>query len=97
MEVHFLMRILRLCPGSNLSHEHNSARRNLFSSACSCWGSRISLREMDQKSKFGGTIGYGNSFWEFLFGHFKIFRLHAKLHDASGAVRSHKGKSPGYC
>ena len=27
----------------------------------------------------------------------KVFRLHAILHDAAGAVRSHSGKGPGYC
>ena len=27
----------------------------------------------------------------------KVFRLHAILHDAAGAVRAHSGKGPGYC
>ena len=48
---------------------------------------------MDQKVKFG----YGDSCLEFLFRHFKVFRLHATLHDAAGAVRAHSGKGPGYC
>ena len=26
-----------------------------------------------------------------------VFRRHAKVHDATGAVRSHTGKGPGYC
>ena len=52
---------------------------------------------MDQKIKFGGTIGYGDSYLEFLFRHFKLIRLHAKLHDAAGAVRAHSDKGPGYC
>ena len=34
---------------------------------------------------------------EFLFRHFKVFRLHAILHDAAGAVRAHSGKGHGYC
>ena len=50
-----------------------------------------------QKFKFDGTIGYGNSYLEFLFRHFKVFRLHAILHDAAGAVRAHSGKGTGYC
>ena len=62
-----------------------------------CWDSRLSLRKMDQKFKFGGAIGYGESYLEFLFRHFKIFGLHAMLHDAAGAVRAHSGKEPGYC
>ena len=52
---------------------------------------------MDQKFKFGGTIGYGNSYLEFLFRHFKIFRLHAIVHDAAGVMWAHSGKGPGYC
>ena len=96
MDVLFLMSIFRLFPGLKLSFEHNSFRKNLFLSACFCWNSRLSLREMDQKFKFG-TIGYGNSYLDLLFRHFKIFRLLAKLHDAAGAVRADSGKGPGYC
>ena len=51
---------------------------------------------MDQKFKFGGTIGYGDSYLEFLFRHFKVFRLHAILHEADGAVRAHSGEGLGY-
>ena len=77
--------------------EHNSVRKNLFLSACFCWDSRFSLREMDQKFKFVGTIGYGNPYLEFLFRHFKKFRQHAILQDAAGAVRAYNGKVPDYC
>ena len=52
---------------------------------------------MDQKFKFDGTIVDGDAYLEFLFRHFKVFRLHAKLHDAAGAVRAHSGKGLGYC
>ena len=52
---------------------------------------------MDQKFKFGGLIGYGNSFLYSVFLFSKVFRLHAILHDAAGAVQSHSGKGPGYC
>ena len=92
--------------GCSLSNEHLSIvpgieiviwTQNLFLSACFCWDSRLSLREMDQKFKFGGTIGYGNSYLQLLFRHFKIFRLHARLYDAARAVRAHSGKGPGYC
>ena len=97
MNVLFLMSIFRLYPGLKVSFEHNSVRKNLFLSACVCWESRHTLREMDQKYYLGGTIGYGNSYLELFFRHFKIFRLHAILHDAAGAVRAHSGKGPGYC
>ena len=79
-----------------MSFEYNSVRKNLFLSACFCWDSRVSLREMDQEYKFGGTIGYGESYLEFLIRHFKVFGLHATLQDAAGAVRAHSGKGPGY-
>ena len=97
MDVLFLMSIFRLYPGFKMSFEDISFRKNLFLSACFFWDSRLSLREMDQKFKFGGTIGYGDSYLEFIFRHFKVFRLHAILHDAAGEARAHSGKRPGYC
>ena len=80
-----------------MSFEHNSVRKNLFFSACFCWNSSLSLREMDQKFKFGGLIGYGNSYLVSVFCYSKVFKLHEILHDAAGAVRAHSGKGPGYC
>ena len=62
MVVLFLMSNFRLNPGFKITFEHNSVRKNLFLIACFCWDSRLSLREMDQKFKFGGTIGYGESY-----------------------------------
>ena len=91
------MSVFRLYPGLKMSFEHNSVRKNLFLSACFCWDSRPSLREMDQKFKFGGTMVYGNTCLDSVFCYSKVFRMHAILHDAAGAVRSHSGESPGYC
>ena len=97
MDVLFLMSTFRLYPGLKLSFEHNSVRKNLFLSAGFCWISILSLREMDQKINFSGTTVYGNSYLEILFRHLKVFRLHAILYDASGAVRTDSGKGTGYC
>ena len=97
MDVLFLMNIFRLYTGLKLSFENNSVRKNLFLSACFCWDSRLSLREMDQKFIFGGLIGYGNSCLDSACRYSKVFRLHAILHDAAGALRAHSGKGPGYC
>ena len=97
MDVLFFMSIFRLYPGFKMSFELNSVRKNLFLSAFFCCDSRLSLREMDQKFKFGGLIGYGNTCFDSVFHYSKLFRLHAILHDASGAVRSRSGKGPGYC
>ena len=97
MDALFLMRIFRLYLGLKLSFEHNSVRKLLFLSACFCWNSRLSLREMDQKFNFGGINVYGNSYLDSVFRYSEVFRLHALLHDAAGAVRAHSVKGPGYC
>ena len=81
--------------GCSLSNEHFlivPAKKSVtwtqkFLSACFCWDARLSSREMDQKIKFGGTIGYGDSYLEFLFRHFKVITIPAILHDAAGARR----------
>ena len=90
------MNIFRLYPGEKLSFEHNCFHKKLFLSACFSCDSRLSLCEMDQNFIFGGTIGCGDSYLEFLFNHFKVFRPHAILHDAAGAVQAYSGKCPGY-
>ena len=100
MDVILLMSSFRLYPGLKISFEHNSVRKNLFLSACFCWDSRLSLLEMDQKIKFGGTVGHTgkwDSYLEFLFRHFKVFRLYAILNDVAGAVRGEGGKGLGFC
>ena len=97
MDVLFLMSIFRLYPGLKKSFEHNNVRKTLFLSACFCRDSRLSLREMDQNFKFGGTIGFGDSYLDSVFRYSKVFRLHAILNDAAGAVRLETGKGPGYC
>ena len=80
-----------------MSVEHNSVRKKLILSACFCWDSRHSLREMDQKFKLGGSICHGTSHLDSVFRYSKMFRLHAILHDVAGAVRLQTGKGPGYC
>ena len=97
MDVLFLISVFRLYPGIKMSIEPDSVRKNLFLNACFCWDSGLSVHEMDQKFKFGGLIGYGNSYLDSLFRYSKVFRLPAKLHDAAGAVQSHSGMGPGSC
>ena len=58
MDVLFLISVFRMYPGFKMSFEHNSVRKDLFLSACFCWDSGLSLREMDQKFKVAGLIGY---------------------------------------
>ena len=97
MDVFFLISVFRLYPGSKMTFEHNSVRKNLFLSAGFCWDSGLSLREMNQKFKIGGLFGDVNSYLDSVFRYSKVFRLHAILHDAAGAVRTHSDKGPGYC
>ena len=97
MDVLFLNSVFRMYPGLKKSFEHKSVRKNLLLSARFCWESGLSLREMEQKFEFGGLIGYVYFYMDYLFRYSKVFRLHATLHDATGAVRSYTGKGPGYC
>ena len=78
MDVLFLMTIFRLYSGWKLSFEpKQKCTQRLSLSACFCWDSRFSLREVDQKFKVAETIGYAVWYLEFLFCHFKVFRLDA--------------------
>ena len=97
MNVLFLSCVFRLHPGLKRTFEHNSVRKNLFLSSCFSCYSGLSLREMDQKGKFGGLIGYGNTYLNSIFRYSKVFKLHARLHDAARAERTHSGKGTGYC
>ena len=91
------MSIFRLYPRLKMSFEHNNLRKSLLLSACFCWESIFSLSEMVQKFPFCGLIGYGNSYLDSKSCYSKVFRLHAILHDAAGAVRTPSGKRPDNC
>ena len=58
---------------------------------------KTSLREINELYPHGGLIGYGDSFLDSVLRYSKVFRLHAILHDAAGAVYTVKRKGPGYC
>ena len=47
---------LPVVPLLKLSFDHKNFRENPSLGACFCWDSKRSLREMDKKIKFGGTI-----------------------------------------
>ena len=67
MDVLFLNSVFRLYPGFKMSFEHKSVRKNLFLSACFCWDSGLSLREMDQKFEFGGPLVMETLIWTLYF------------------------------
>ena len=67
MDVICLMVILGLYSGLKMSFEHNSVRKNLFLSACFCWDSRLSLREMDQNLNFVEPLVMETRTWTLYF------------------------------
>ena len=97
MDVRILLSFFWLYSRLKGSFEHSSARKNIILSAIRCWDARLCLCEMDQKFIFGGSTGCGVSHLEFIFCHFKVFRLHAILLDAAGAMLSHGRNDPKYC
>ena len=75
----------------------NCTRKNLFLSACYYCDGTISLPEVHLKFLDGGKIGYGDSILDSVFCYLNVFKLHAILLDAAGAVRLQTGKGSGYC
>ena len=67
IDVFFLMSIFRSYLGLKMSFENNSVSKNLFLSACFCWDSRLSLREMDQKFIIGEPLVMRTCTWSFHF------------------------------
>ena len=61
------MSFFRLWPGLKLSFEHNNVRKSLFWEHDSVGILVMSLFETDEKNKYGGTVGYGESYLEFFF------------------------------
>ena len=108
----FLISVFRLYLGLKRSYEHISVRKSLFLSACFCWDSGIFYVRWTKNLNLMDSLVMEIFFWTLLFVYkneiqspnkkskfvdSKVFRLHAILHDAAGAVRSHTGKEPGYC
>ena len=99
MDVFFVVAVIQSYSGLKLCSpfKKNTVRKNLFLSVCHCLDPKISLREMNDLYPHGGLIGYGDSYLDSVLCYSKVFRLHAILHDAAGAVYTEKRKGPGYC
>lgn len=74
----------------------NSPRKNYFLAACSYLDPNIDLEFINDTCPYGGIIGVGDSNMEQIFKRFKVFRIHAVLHDACGYMRSCHSIGPGY-
>jgi hypothetical protein len=77
-------------------YPENSARSNYFLAACYHLNKHIDPEEIITDCPHGGLIGIGDSWLERIFGNFKVFRLHAVLHDASGYMKRKYNVGPGY-
>ena len=99
MDVFFVLAVIQSHSGLKLCSpfKKNTVRKSLFLSVCHCLDPKISLREMNDLYPHGGLIGYGDSYLDSVLRYSKVFRLHAFLHDAAGAVYTEKRKGPGYC
>lgn len=74
----------------------NSRRKNYFLAVCQHVLPDIDLKKVDEETPYGGLIGIGDSWLEKLLGGFKLFRLHAVYHDATGYMMSNYDVGPGY-
>ena len=97
MDVLFLISVFRLYPGLKMKFVHNSVRKNLFLSACSVGILDFLYMRWTKNLNLVDSLVMGILIWTLYFVTSKVFRLHAILHDAAGAVQSHSGKGPGYC
>jgi hypothetical protein len=78
-------------------YPENTLRKNYFLAACKLLDESVYLANVHEDCPYGGTIGIGDSRLDKLFRHFKIFRLHAIMHDAAGHMRERYNVGPGYC
>ena len=67
-----------------------------FLAACQYLDPDIDLEATLKLRLYGGLIGIDNSSLDYYFKSFKILRLHAILHNASGFVAEYSHKGPGY-
>jgi hypothetical protein len=77
-------------------YPENTIRINYFLACCYHIDKHIDADEIILDCPHGGLIGIGDSRLEIIFGNFKLFRLHAALHDASGYMKDKFDAGPGY-
>ena len=78
--------------GLTTSFNKNSERQSLCVRASWCWNDKIILWKMDQKFPIGGTIGYADSYLNFVIRYSRVSTLPSILHGAVASVRSDSGK-----
>lgn len=79
-------------------YPHHGTRKNYFLAACTLFSSEsLDIDQLHVETPFGGMIGIGNSRLHRYLARYKLFRLHAIIHDAAGLVKSRYNSGPGYC
>ena len=74
----------------------NTRRKNAFLAVCYSLNKDISLHEINELAIYGGLIGPVNSGLDKLLNRFKLFRLHAIIHDAFDFMKSIYDVGPDY-
>ena len=92
-----LIKLRRIYRNVQENYPSNTIRKNHFLTFCTMLDMGQNLDEINDLCPFGGNIGMGNSRLEHFLNPFKIIRLHAIMHDASGFMRHQYGVGPGYC
>ena len=80
-----------------IKHDFSSnTKRKTFFLYLYCFGPKHKFERNGPKISFWGSNWIRKFLYGLLFCKFKIFRLHAILHDAAGSVNSTTYKGPGY-
>ena len=88
--------IIRDFPHFQHLFPENTIRKNYFLAACFHIDNTVDYEFINTHCPHGGIIGIDNSRLEILLGNYKLFRLHAILHDACGYMKAHNNIGPGY-
>ena len=91
-----LLEIVRCYPYIDEYFKNNTARKNLFLATCYQLGAVFEMEDISDECPYGGIIGMGNLCLEGYLGRYKLFRLHAALHDAAGYMKQRFKVGPGY-
>lgn len=78
-------------------YPRRTRRKVYFLAACLIFLDMMEhIDDCDMEARYGGLIGIGNSRLDKYLSRYKIFRLHAVLHDAAGHVKRVYNTGPGY-
>ena len=91
-----VFQIIRIYPHFQCLYPNNTVRKNYFIATCFHLDKTLDIDFVNSDCPYGGLIGIGDSNLKRLFSGFKLFRLHAVLHDACGYMKDKFDVGPGY-